>query len=125
MGRLGWCGKTFVKRDRITSRWVNKLNGKNPSQVAAYLQKKGWTMSMPNAGTAKTQHTVFRRTTKSGDTYILDHHPGGGLHEGAYWKVYKMEGVNKQVFGRIGGPDFVKYDQIVDSPVYIGGMKIN
>jgi RHS repeat-associated protein len=123
----GWCNtKQFNKRDNITKRWLDTLSGKKPNEVANYLQKKGWTISHPQASTPnKTQHTVFTRTTKNGDTYILDHHPGGGIHEGAYWKIYKIENGNKQVFGRIGEPDFKNYDLITDSPVYIGGVRVN
>ena len=113
---------SFVKRDNITKRFVGDLTGKSPAEVAGKLQQQGWTMSHPQASFPnKTQHTIFTRTTKHGSTYILDHHPGGGIHQGSYWKVYKIVGGEKVVLGRIADSSFVNFGRIMDSPVYING----
>ncbi len=68
---------------------------------------------------------VFTRTTKHGDTYIIDYHPGGGVHVGDYWKIYKVVNGKKQVYGRIGGSNFKNHDLIKDAPVYIDGVLQN
>ncbi|WP_258166634.1 RHS repeat-associated core domain-containing protein [Pseudomonas poae] len=116
------CTKAFNKRHTISKRWVNKLSGKTPDQVEAALLKKGFTKSITNLNTNKTQHTQFTRVTKSGKNKdVLDYHPGGGLHQASYWKVYR----NGEVQGRIAPKDFVKYEKIVDSPVYVDGALMN
>jgi hypothetical protein len=100
---------------------VKELTGKKPADVEAFLMRKGFSKTTTNVGTQKTQHVQFTRTTKSGNTDVLDYHPGGGLHKGEYWKVYR----NGEVQGRIGTGDFVRYEKIVDSPVYINGSLMN
>ncbi|MEC5145417.1 DUF6531 domain-containing protein [Chitinophaga sp. 212800010-3] len=127
------CGKSksFKKKQAITERWVGILTGKKPGDVEALLDKKGWAKSYPQAGDPnKIQHTVFTRTTKAGDTYILDYHPGGSstqpnIHGNDYWKVYKVVDGEKVVYGRIGHEGFSNYDLITDSPVYVNGGIVN
>ncbi|WP_395609955.1 RHS repeat-associated core domain-containing protein [Pseudomonas sp. B22129] len=116
------CTKAFNKRQTISKRWVSKLSSKTPDQVEAALLKKGFTKSITNLNTNKTQHTQFTRVTKSGKNKdVLDYHPGGGVHQAGYWKVYR----NGEVQGRIAPKDFVKYEKIVDSPVYVDGALMN
>ncbi len=116
----------FLKGENITKRWVETLTGKHPDDVAYLLARKGWTKSNPQAAFPdKIQHTVFTRTTKAGDTYILDFHPGGGIHQSEYWKVYKVVNGEKVVFGRIGTGRFENFGQITDSPVFIDGILRN
>lgn len=130
MGLEGIC-KAFQKKLGITQRWVDRLTGKSASEVEADLAKKGWTKSYPQAGRPDAiQHTAFTRTTKAGDTYVLDYHPGGtatqaNIHETPYWKVYKEVNGEQEVFGRIGPKDFANYDRITDSPVFINGKLVN
>jgi RHS repeat-associated protein len=119
---LGWCtAKGFNRKSGISSRWVKALTGKSPVQVEAMLAKKGFVKTITNAGTNKTQHTQFTRVTKSGAVDVLDYHPGGGLHKGPYWKIYR----NGEVQGRVGTTGFEKFEKIVDSPVYKDGVLVN
>lgn len=125
---IGWidplgltCTKAFNKRHNISKKWVSKLSGKTPQQVEAMLLKKGYTKSITNLNTNKTQHTQFTRSTKSGQKDVLDFHPGGGDHTSNYWKVYR----NGEVQGRIAPTGFENYDRIVSSPVFIDGVLMN
>lgn len=127
---LGWidplgltCTKGFNKRNNITSKWVNKLSGKNPNQVHNFLTKKGYTQSIHRTSPNATPHTRYTRTNKNGDFDVLDYHPGGSsaVHKSDYWKVYR----NGEVQGRIGHGGFTNYDRIFDSPVYIDGILVN
>ncbi|WP_230203850.1 RHS repeat-associated core domain-containing protein, partial [Serratia marcescens] len=124
------CGasKGFARKDRIARRWVDKLSGKKPADVDAFLTSRGWAKHYPQAGRPEAiQHTQYVRTTKSGATYKLDYHPGGNasqpnIHGNDYWKVYKVENGEDVVFGRIGHGEFKNYDLIKDSPVYVDGV---
>jgi RHS repeat-associated protein len=122
--------KTFKKQQKICDRFVGTLTGKKPDEVEALLTKKGYTKSHPQAATpAKIQHTVFTRKTGAGDTYILDYHPGGkpgqeNIHGNDYWKIYKVENGEKEVYGRIGHDGFKNYGDI-QQPVYIDGVLVN
>lgn len=123
--------KGFSRKDKITQRWVDKLSGKKPADVDAFLTSRGWTKHYPQAGRPDAiQHTQYVRTTKSGATYKLDYHPGGNasqpnIHGNDYWKVYKVKNGEDVVFGRIGHGEFKNYDLIKDSPVYIDGVLRN
>ena len=70
--------KLFQEKLAQVKKYSGILNGKTPAQVEAELLKKGFTKSFPQSATpGAIQHTVFTRTTKSGNaTYILDYHPG-------------------------------------------------
>ncbi|WP_137940360.1 RHS repeat-associated core domain-containing protein [Chitinivorax sp. B] len=124
------CG--FAGKNRTTQRWVDKLTGKKPVDVDAYLTGRGWTKTYPQASNPNAiQHIQYVRTTKAGTTYKLDYHPGGSptqpnVHGNDYWKVYKV-GKNGEdvVFGRIGHGEFKNYDMIKDSPVYVDGVLMN
>ena len=125
---VGWvdplgftCTKAFNKRSNIAIRWVGKLSGKTPQQVETMLLGKGYTKSITNLTTNKTQHTQFIRTTKRGMTDVLDYHPGGGTHGTSYWKVYR----NDEVQGRIAPTGFSRYERVVDSPVFVDGTLMN
>jgi len=115
------CTKAFNKRSNIATRWVSKLSGKTPQQVETMLLGKGYTKSITNLNTNKTQHTQFTRTTKRGTTDVLDYHPGGGTHGTSYWKVYR----NGEVQGRIAPTGFYRYERVVDSPVFVDGTLMN
>jgi RHS repeat-associated protein len=115
------CIKAFNRRRNISKKWASKLSGKTPQQVEASLLKKGYTKSITILNTHKTQHTQFTRTTKSGNKDVLDYHPGGDVHQSSYWKVYR----NGEVQGRVAPTDFVKYEKIVDSPVFVDGALVN
>ncbi|MTD29424.1 RHS repeat-associated core domain-containing protein, partial [Erwinia sorbitola] len=123
--------KGFSRKDKITQRWVDKLSGKKPADVDAFMTSRGWTRHYPQAGRPDAiQHTQYVRTTKSGATYKLDYHPGGNasqpnIHGNDYWKIYKVNNGEDIVFGRIGHGEFKNYDLIKDSPVYIDGTLIN
>jgi len=49
----------------------------------------------------------------------------GGIHDSAYWKVYKVVEGEVVVLGRTGGSDFANFDQVVDSPGYANGILRN
>ncbi|WPN57916.1 hypothetical protein [Pseudomonas sp. P9_31] len=100
---------------------MNQLSGKTPQQVEAMLLKKGYTKSITNLNTNKTQHTQFTRATKSRNKDVLDYHPGGGGHQSDYWKVYR----NGKIQGRIGAKRFEKYEKIVNSPVFVDSVLMN
>ncbi|GMB65890.1 RHS repeat-associated core domain-containing protein [Pectobacterium parmentieri] len=124
--------KGFNRRDKITSRWTDRLTGKKPADVHDYLTSKGWEVTHPQSKNINAiQHTVYVKTTKSGTTYKLDYHPGGSgsqknIHGNDYWKVYKSTGkAPDEVLGRIGHGGFKNYDLITDSPVYIDGALMN
>ncbi|WP_230675286.1 hypothetical protein [Yersinia pseudotuberculosis] len=123
--------KGFSRKDKITQRWVNKLSGKKPVDVDAFLTSRGWTKHYPQAGRPNAiQHTQYVRTTKSGATYKLDYHPGGNvsqpnIHGNDYWKIYKVKNGEDVVFGRIGYGEFKNHDLIKDSPIYIDGTLKN
>ena len=95
------------------------------------LTNKGFTKSYPQAQNPNAiQHTAYTRTTKSGDTYILDYHPGGGpgqvtTHGTEYWKIYKEVDGSKVVYGRIAPDGFHSFDQITNSPVYVNKVLMN
>ena len=59
-------------------------------QVEASLLKKGYTKSITNLNTNKTQHTQVTRTTKPGNKDVLDYHPGGGVTNPATGKSTGM-----------------------------------
>ena len=112
----------FKAKKNVTSRWLDKLTGKNADEVENLFTKKGFTKSHPQAAFPdKTQHTQYTRKTKAGDIYVFDYHPGGGIHKGDYWKITK----NGENYGRIGHSGFENYDLITDSPVYIDGILMN
>ncbi|MDX5631136.1 MULTISPECIES: hypothetical protein [unclassified Brenneria] len=124
--------KGFNRRDRITSRWTDRLTGKKSAEVHDYLTSKGWKVTRPQAGNDRSiQHIVYVKTTKSGTTCKLDYHPGGSasqpnIHGNDYWKVYKSTGKSPdEVLGRIGHGDFKNHDLIKDSAVYIDGILMN
>lgn len=83
------------------------------------LLKKGYTKSITNLNTNKTQHTQFTRATKSGNKDVLDYHPGGGDHQSDYWKVYG------EVQGRIGPKRIEKHEKIVNSPIFVDSVLMN
>ncbi|WP_268799276.1 RHS repeat-associated core domain-containing protein [Pseudomonas huanghezhanensis] len=125
---VGWidplgfvCTKKFNKRFGIAQPWVSKLTGKKPEDVEAMLLSKGYYKNITELETKKTSHTEYIRTTKNGALVTLDFHPGGGIHKTSYWKV-KRDG---DVQGRITPPGFVRYERIVDSPVFVGGEPKN
>ena len=130
-GLAGCSSKGFNKRDRITSRWTDRLTGKKPADVHDYLTSKGWSRTYPQAGKpGAIQHTQYVKTTKAGTTYKLDYHPGGSgsqknIHGNDYWKVYRDVNGKDVVYGRIGYGGFKNYDLITDSPVYIDGVLMN
>ncbi len=130
LGLVKFC-KLFDKKLGITQRWVDRLTGKSASEVEADLVRKGWAKSYPQAAQPSAiQHTQFSRTTKAGDKYILDYHPGStptqaNLHGTPYWKVYKEVNGEKQVLGRIAPEGFENYGQITDSPVFVNGARVN
>ncbi|WP_407268871.1 RHS repeat domain-containing protein [Tenacibaculum maritimum] len=123
--------KAFDKKLNITNRILEKLSGKKASDLEADLIKQGWTKSNPQAAFPdKIQHTVFTRTTKSGDTYILDYHPGAvapqsNIHKTDYWKVYKIEKGQDVIYGRVGPKGFENFDKITDSPVFVDKVLMN
>ena len=123
--------KQFNKGKTITDRWVDKLTGKTPDDVDTMLTNKGFTKSYPQAQNPNAiQHTAYTRTTKSGDTYILDYHPGGGpdqvtTHGTEYWKIYKEVDGSKVVYGRIAPDGFHSFNQITNSPVYANKVLMN
>ncbi|MFP1860119.1 RHS repeat-associated core domain-containing protein, partial [Lonsdalea quercina] len=123
--------KGFNRRDRITSRWTDRLTGKKPEDVHGYLTSKGWSKTYPQADKpGAIQHIQYVKTTKSGTTYKLDYHPGGSstqpnIHGNDYWKVYRDVNGKDVVYGRIGHGGFKNYDLITDSPVYIDGVLMN
>ncbi|MDC9753481.1 RHS repeat-associated core domain-containing protein [Proteus mirabilis] len=126
----GWScfnsSKRFDKRNNITSRFINLLTGKTPSDVEHYLKSKGWTVTYPQSATpAKTQHVVFVKTTKSGEVYHLDYNSTGKTYGSDYWKVIKPNDLIEKVYGRIGHGNFSHYDKIKNSPVYIDGVLMN
>ncbi len=131
LGLASCPAKSFSRKDRITQRWVDKLTGKAPVDVDAYLTSRGWAKTYPQAGNPNAiQHTQYVRSTKSGVTYKLDYHPGGSptqqnIHGNDYWKVYKVVSGEDVVFGRIGHDGFKNYDLIKDSPVYVDGVLVN
>ncbi len=104
--------------------WFGKRRtgcGQTPQQVEAMLLKKGYTKSITNLNTNKTQHSQFTRSTKVGHKDVLDFHPGGGDHKSNYWKAYR----GGEVQGRIAPKGFENYDRIVNSPVFIDGVLMN
>ncbi|WP_420845705.1 RHS repeat-associated core domain-containing protein [Mixta theicola] len=123
--------KGFNHKDRIASRWTDRLTGKRPSDVNDYLMSKGWSKTYPQAGKpGAIQHIQYVKTTKSGTTYKLDYHPGGSgsqknIHGNDYWKLYRDVNDKDVVYGRIGHGRFENYDLITDSPVYIDGVLMN
>ena len=123
--------KHFAKGKTITDRWVDRLTGKTDADVHDHLTSKGWKKTQPQMGNPeKIQHIVYEKTTKAGDTYKLDYHPGSvgaqaNLHGTDYWKVYKRDNGKDVVYGRITPENFVNYDKIVDSPVYINKVLVN
>ncbi|OAI59997.1 membrane protein [Ralstonia solanacearum] len=131
LGLASCPAKSFSRKDRITQRWIDKLTGKAPVDVDAYLTSRGWAKTYPQAGNPNAiQHTQYVRSTKSGVTYKLDYHPGGSptqqnIHGNDYWKVYKVVSGEDVVFGRIGHDGFKNYDLIKDSPVYVDGVLVN
>lgn len=126
---LASCG--FDQKDRITKRWVDKLTGKTPDDVDVYFTSHGWAKIYPQADKVDAiQHVQYVKTTKSGTTYKLDYHPGGNpkqpnIHGNDYWKIYKTNGSEDTVFGRIGYGDFKNYELISNSPVYVDGILMN
>ena len=129
---LGLDCSSFNTKNNIVKRWVNILTGKNADEVENLMKKKGYEKDFPQAEfPEKTQHTTYTRTTKSGDIFVFDYHPGGtennpNLHGNDYWKIYKI-GSNgeKVVYGRIGHTDFKNFDNIKDSPVYKDSILMN
>ena len=125
------CNTAFDKKKTITDRWVNRLSGKSDVDVDQYLRGKGFSRSRPQSKRrGAIQHTVYTRRTKAGATYSLDYHPGAvapqsNIHGTPYWKVYKVEGGSKVVYGRIAPSGFKNYDQITDSPLYIDKILVN
>ncbi|MEB6334755.1 RHS repeat-associated core domain-containing protein [Serratia rhizosphaerae] len=123
--------KGFNHRDRITSRWTERLTGKKPADIHDHLTSKGWSKTYPQANKpGAIQHVQYVKTTKSGTTYKLDYHPGGSstqpnVHGNDYWKVYRDVNGKDVVYGRIGHGEFKNYDLIKDSPVYIDGVLMN
>nr|WP_221768732.1 RHS repeat-associated core domain-containing protein [Pseudomonas veronii] len=74
------CIKALNGGKNISKKWASKLFGKTPQQVEMSLLKKGYTKSITNFNTNKTQHTQFTRITKSGSKDVPDYHPGGSNH---------------------------------------------
>ncbi|NOQ75422.1 MAG: LysM peptidoglycan-binding domain-containing protein [Crocinitomix sp.] len=119
--------KVYLKGLKYAGRWVDRLSGKKAGEVADDLIKEGWKKTLPQAPfPLKTQHTVFTKTTKAGDTYLLDFHPGGGDHTTHYWKIYLVTKKGDNIkLGRIAPPGFTNYDEITDSPLFIDGVLKN
>ncbi|WP_256593285.1 hypothetical protein, partial [Pseudomonas sp. GW704-F2] len=70
------CIKALNGGKNISKKWESKLFGKTPQQVEMSLLKKGYTKSITNFNTNKTQQTQFTRITKSGNKDVPDYHPG-------------------------------------------------
>lgn len=70
------CIKALNGGKNISKKWASKLFGKTPQQVEMSLLKKGYTKSITNFNTNKTQQTQFTRITKSGNKDVPDYHPG-------------------------------------------------
>jgi RHS repeat-associated protein len=93
------------------------------------LLKSGWERLPPVKESENAiVHTIYTKTSKSGKIYKLDYHPGGGIHQGPYWKgSYQKPATGKFINRDIDlfriGKDLKKADKI-KTGVYSNGKKI-